>query len=54
VTAADIMMHFSARFILARKLGTQGEMWPRVEMWLNECEALPAYQRAVEKTGHRL
>lgn len=54
VSAADIMMHFSARFIIVRELGTHGGKWPKVENWLDECEATASYKKAVEKTGHQL
>lgn len=54
VTAADIMMHFSARFILERKLGTGGKSWPKINEWLERCENTEAYKRAVEKSGHTL
>ncbi|GAB7351171.1 hypothetical protein MBLNU459_g1621t1 [Dothideomycetes sp. NU459] len=54
VTVADCMMLFSAQFIIARKLGTQGRRWERVEQWIRDCEATESYKRAVEKTGHSL
>ncbi|KAF2034484.1 glutathione S-transferase [Setomelanomma holmii] len=54
VTAADIMMHFSAMFIFARELGTQGKEYPNIKKWLKSCEDSPAYKRAVDKTGHKL
>lgn len=54
VTAADIMMQFSAGNTLVRELGTTGRRWPRVEKWYANCEARPAYKRAVEKTGYIL
>lgn len=57
ITAADIMMQFSVRFILMRELGTQGVergRWERVERWLELCEGTESYQRAVERTGFRL
>ncbi|KAF7198385.1 Glutathione S-transferase 3 [Pseudocercospora fuligena] len=54
LTVADVMMHFSARFIILRELGTMGKRWPKVEEWLDLCEAQPAYQAAVKKTGHQL
>ncbi|KAF2131841.1 glutathione S-transferase [Dothidotthia symphoricarpi CBS 119687] len=54
VTAADVMMQFSAEFILARELGTQGKNWPKVEEWLQTCTNTEGYKRAVEKTGHKL
>lgn len=54
VTAADIMMQFSCRFILERELGTQGKSWPKINEWLERCENTPAYKRAVEKSGHTL
>lgn len=52
--AADIMMHFSASFILARELGTKGGSWPKIEQWIKDCEATPSYQKAVKHTGHKL
>lgn len=54
LTVADIMMHFSARFMLVRELGTMGKTWPKIEEWLSACEATPSYKAAVEKTGHQL
>lgn len=54
LTAADIMMHFSARFMLIRELGTMGKTWPKINEWLDECENTPSYKKAVEKTGHKL
>ena len=54
LTAADIMMHFSVSFILARKLGTEGKSWPSVERWLEGLEGLEGYQKAVKKTGYKL
>lgn len=54
LTVADIMMHFSARFILVRELGTMGKTWPKIEEWLDNCEATSSYKAAVEKTGHKL
>lgn len=54
LTAADIMMHFSAHFILARGLGTKGKSWPKVTEWLTACEAREGYKTAVEKSGYEL
>jgi glutathione S-transferase len=54
VTASDIMMHFSATFILARELGTQGKEYPSINKWLKACEGTEAYKRAVARTGHKL
>lgn len=57
ISAADIMMQFSVRFILTRELGTQGVekgRWERVERWLELCEGTESYKRAVERTGFRL
>jgi glutathione S-transferase len=54
VTAADIMMQFSAEFILVRELGTQGREWPNINKWLDTCKNTESYKRAVEKTGHKL
>jgi glutathione S-transferase len=54
VTAADIMMQFSAEFIIARDLGTNGKEWPNINKWLEACKGTEGYKRAVEKTGHKL
>ncbi|KAF2856470.1 glutathione S-transferase [Plenodomus tracheiphilus IPT5] len=54
VTAADIMMQFSADFILARGLGTQGKEFPNITKWPEACTSTETYQRAVKKTGHKL
>lgn len=54
VTAADIMMQFSLDFILARELGTQGKEWPSINKWMEACKNTDTYQRAVQKTGHKL
>ncbi|KAH3920719.1 hypothetical protein HBH56_008930 [Parastagonospora nodorum] len=54
VTAADIMMQFSAQFILARDLGTLGKEWPNINKWLEACKKTDSYQRAVKKTGYEL
>lgn len=54
VTAADIMMLFSVQFILARELGTKGKSWPKVNEWVQRCEATESYKKAVEKSGHTL
>ncbi|KAJ4373775.1 hypothetical protein N0V83_002514 [Neocucurbitaria cava] len=54
VTAADIMMQFSADFILARELGTKGKEYPAIRKWLEVCKGTEGYKRAVEKTGHKL
>lgn len=53
-TAADIMMHFSAAFILARELGMKGKSWPKINEWLKNCEARQAYKKSVQHTGHKL
>lgn len=54
VTAADIMMQFSADFILIRELGTQGKEYPNINKWLEDCKNTDSYKRAIEKTGHKL
>lgn len=54
LTAADTMMSFSVAFIFKMGLGTKGREWPAVNAWLAHVESLPAYRRAVEKTGHTL
>lgn len=51
LTAADIMMVFSAEYVLNRKTGTEGSSWPHVEKWLRGLEARPAYKKAQE-AGH--
>ena len=52
VTAADMMMHFSAVFILAKELGTKGQNYAEIEKYITACEATDTYKRAIEKTGH--
>lgn len=54
LTAADVMMHFSAAFIIARELGIKGKKYPEVERWLKDCEQTESYKKAVQKTGHKL
>lgn len=54
VTVADIMMQFSADFIFARELGTQGKEFPNIRKWLEACSEEEAYKRAVNKTGYKL
>lgn len=54
LTVADIMMHFAAGCTLVRELGTKDRWWPRIEKWYEDCEARPAYKRAVERTGYIL
>jgi glutathione S-transferase len=51
VTAADIMMMFSAQITFIVKAGTQGKTWPGVEAWIKRCEETASYKRAVEKSG---
>jgi glutathione S-transferase len=54
LSVADIMMHFSAAFVLERGLhpGPKGEGWPRVRKWIEKCEGTESYKEAVERTGH--
>jgi len=54
VTAADVSMHFSVSFILARELGTKGRKWERLEQYVRDCEEVGSYRKAVEKTGYAL
>jgi glutathione S-transferase len=54
VTAADIMMQFSAEFILERELGTGGREYPGIRRWMESCRGTEGYKRAVEKTGYKL
>ena len=54
LTAADFNMHFSVEFILAWELGTQGKKWPNIEQYIKDCCATESYQRAVQRTGHKL
>lgn len=53
ITAADVMMHYSADVILSLKLGTQEKAWPEIQKWLRTCEETEGYKRAVEKTGYK-
>lgn len=54
VSAADIMMQFSADFILTRELGTQGREYPNIRNWLEACMETEGYKRAVQRTGYKL
>lgn len=53
ITLADIQMHFSIAFILARDLGLLGRKWERLEKYVKDCEATDSYKQAVKKTGHK-
>lgn len=53
ITLADIQMHFSIAFILARDLGLMGKRWEKLEKYLKDCESTESYKQAVEKTGHQ-
>jgi glutathione S-transferase len=48
------MVQFSAEFIIAKDLGTQGREYPNVKMWLDACRETDSYQRAMKKTGHEV
>jgi len=54
VTAADTMMEFTADFVLARELGTKGRTWERVERYVRDCQQTATWQKARERTGHKL
>lgn len=54
VTAADVMMHFSVQFALARQLGTKSGKWEKLQAWLDRCEGLETYKTAVRKSGYTL
>jgi glutathione S-transferase len=54
ITAADVMMQFSAEFIIAMKLGTQGKEYPSINKWMEACRSTESYKCAVKKTGHKL
>ncbi|TKX27616.1 glutathione S-transferase-like protein 1 [Elsinoe australis] len=54
VSVADCMMQFSASFILARELGTEGKQWPKIKEWMAACENTDTYKAAVKKTGYDL
>jgi glutathione S-transferase len=54
VTVADTMMIFPLVVIFGRKLGTEGKSWPWVNKWLQNVEASKTYQRALQRTGHRV
>ena len=53
LSIADIMVHFSVQFMLARGIDG-GKKWTRLEQWLKDCEATEGYQKAVKKTGYDL
>lgn len=54
LTVADIQVHFSVAFVLARQLGLQGRRFERLERYLRDCEGTESYKAAVEKTGHEM
>jgi glutathione S-transferase len=54
LTAADIMMAFSAEIALTRKLGTEGKRWPNVERWLKGLAQREAYRKAQSEATHEL
>ncbi|CZT50278.1 related to GTT1-glutathione S-transferase [Rhynchosporium secalis] len=56
VTAADTMCAFSVQFILARGLGGKIEKgrFGNVEGWLQRCEGMESWKRAVKKTGYEI
>ena len=56
VTAADTMMAFGIQFILAAGLHPEEKkgQWDHVRKWLKNVEENVVYQRAVERTGHKL
>ncbi|KAF2149968.1 glutathione S-transferase [Myriangium duriaei CBS 260.36] len=53
LTIADITVHFSVQFMLARGIDG-GKKWPRLEQWLKDCESTEGYKKAVKKTGYDL
>jgi glutathione S-transferase len=53
ITAADVMMQYSADVILSLELGTQKREWVEIRKWLKACEETEGYKRAVEKTGYK-
>ena len=54
LSVADMMLHFSVTFVLARKLGTKGRQWNLVDRWIEDCEKEESYKKAVKKTGYDL
>lgn len=54
LTVADVMMHFSITFILARELGTKGKTWETINKWIKTCEKEISFSKAVEATGYDL
>ena len=54
VTAADVMMEFSLDFIITRQLGMEKCRWDKIATYLKACQATPTWQKAREKTGHKL
>jgi glutathione S-transferase len=53
VTAADVMMQYSADVILSLELGTQKAEWLEIKKWLQACEETDGYKRAVDKTAYK-
>jgi len=54
VTAADVMMEFTADFVFARELGTKGKKWEKIDQYIKDCQQVPSWQKAMKKTGHKL
>ncbi|KAF2626033.1 hypothetical protein BU25DRAFT_441136 [Macroventuria anomochaeta] len=51
-TDADIMVHFSAKFTIARDLGTNGKQWPNIDQWLKACEDTEGQLEPQSRTQH--
>lgn len=54
LSAADVMMAFSVEFTLKKKLGVEGRTWPKINSWLAQLEARPAYVKARKEAPHDL
>ena len=50
LTLADIMVAFSAHFVLVRGLGAKwdDDSYPHIKKWIRKLQARPAWQKAVE------
>jgi len=49
LTGADVMMSYPLQAAMSR--GAPGEAFPRVEAYLAQIDARPAYKRAIERGG---
>jgi glutathione S-transferase len=54
VTAADIVMAFSAQLTFSMLGAKLGGTWPGIDAWLGRCRETAAYKRAKARCEHNL